>query len=172
MYLPRLSFQPARSPEQLCFGVKNTMLHSNYLGSFGSLVFPSLLCHPAEFISPAISVSFYCWLVVLLKLVFTQFNANQIAGQRVSWKMRQRLEPKSCSFKKINNNDNNNFCKDLSKILVKGTATWSQLWFIKAQLRYSYGFVYPISSHSTNLCFFYPLTEREKSLLCYFLTVN
>lgn len=63
---------------------KNTILHSNYLGSFGTPVFPSLLCQPAKFISPAISVSFYCWFVVLLKLVFSQFNANHDASQKVS----------------------------------------------------------------------------------------
>lgn len=82
--MPLLSFQSTRSPEELCFGVKNTILHSNYLGSFGTPVFPSLLCQPAKFISLAISVSFYCWFVVLLKLVFSQFNANHDGGQKVS----------------------------------------------------------------------------------------
>lgn len=38
----------------------HTILHSNYLGSFGTPVFPPQLCQPAELISLAISVSFYC----------------------------------------------------------------------------------------------------------------
>lgn len=59
----------ARSPRLLCFGVTSpTTQHSNYLGSSGTPVFPAPLCHPAAFISPAISASFYCWLVVLFKV--------------------------------------------------------------------------------------------------------
>lgn len=63
------SLEPAKSPGEMCLGVRRAILHSNYLGSFGTPVFPPLLCRHAEFISPAISVSFYCWCLDLFKLI-------------------------------------------------------------------------------------------------------
>lgn len=85
---PALSFRPARSPEELCFGVKNSMLHSNYLGSFGTPVFPPLLYRPAEFIASAISASFYSLCVLLLKLVV--WHCMLIRISRAGYRGRQR----------------------------------------------------------------------------------
>lgn len=54
----------------------------SHLGSFGTPVFPPLLCWPAEFISPAISASFYCWCVVLLKLVVWHYMLIRMSISR------------------------------------------------------------------------------------------
>lgn len=54
----------------------------SHLGSFGTPVFPPLLWWPAEFISLAISASFYCWCVVLLKLVVWHYMLIRVSISR------------------------------------------------------------------------------------------